>query len=116
MSFAGADAESLPRKILELHRVFAEQRIPYGFGGAIALAYHAEQRATDDIDVNVLVPPERGDSVLAVMESLFPVDRTTQAEIGARDQQTRLRWGRTYVDLFFMDTAFHESLASRIRS
>lgn len=110
----GFEGQSLPQKILGLHRAFSKHGIPYAFGGAIALAYHAEPRATDDIDVNILMPPERGADVVAALDGLFVIeDRAAHlATIASRDQ-TRLLWDRTYVDLFFMDTAFHESLATR---
>ncbi len=110
-------SEGLPQKILGLHRVFTEREIPYGFGGAIALAYHAEPRATDDIDVNILLPPDRGNDVLAALDMLFATpDRDEQLQRIATRDQTRLLWDQTYIDLFFIDTAFHESLANRIRS
>lgn len=106
--------ETLPQKILGLHATFTEHRIAYAFGGAIALAYHAEPRATDDIDVNILMPPDRGPDVVAALDQLFPVeDREEQLHHIATRDQTRMLWGLTYVDLFFMDTAFHESLATR---
>lgn len=110
-------SEGLPQKILGLHRAFTEHEIPYAFGGAIALAYHAEPRATDDVDVNILLPPDHGDDVLAALDTLFAtLDRDEQLQRIATRDQTRLLWGQTHVDLFFIDTAFHESLANRIRS
>jgi hypothetical protein len=109
--------ETLPQKILGLHQAFTEHGIAYAFGGAIALAYHAEPRATDDIDVNILMPPHRGEEVVVALDELFPIqDRDDQLHMIAARDQTRLLWGPTYVDLFFMDTAFHESLATRVRS
>jgi hypothetical protein len=107
--------ESLPQKILGLHEVFTEHQIPNGFGGAIALAYHAEPRATDDIVVNILWPPDRAATVVDVLATLFAIpDRDEQLDMIAARDQTRLVWGQTPVDLFFMDTAFHESLATRV--
>jgi len=53
---------SLPDKILAVDRAF--ERVPHAFGGAISLAYHAEPRATIDIDVNVFVPVDRVDEIL----------------------------------------------------
>lgn len=107
--------EGLPQKIIGLHTTFVAYDIAYAFGGAIALAYHAEPRATDDIDVNVLLGPDRGGDVLKALEERFPIDdRDRHLKTIASQDQTRLLWGPTYVDLFFMDTAFHESLAARV--
>ena len=48
---------------------------PHAFGGALALAYHAEPRATVDIDLNVFIPVERADEVLAPLGRLGVDDR-----------------------------------------
>jgi hypothetical protein len=45
---------SLPEKIVAIDEALAE--IPHAFGGALALAYYAEPRATVDIDINVFIP------------------------------------------------------------
>ncbi len=97
---------SLPDKILEVDR--ALKTIPHAFGGAIALAYHAEPRATIDIDVNVFVPVERADDVLDPLGRLG-------AEIGAatksvrRDSQVRIMWDNTPIDVFFSYDPFHDA-------
>ena len=44
--------------------------VPHAFGGALALAYWAEPRATVDIDVNVFVPTERVGAVLDPLAAL----------------------------------------------
>ena len=49
------------------HRVSA---IPHAFGGALALAYYAEPRATIDIDLNVFVPPDQFPAVAAPLVAL----------------------------------------------
>jgi hypothetical protein len=71
MTAPGFGAQTLPQKILGLHQALTEHNVPYGFGGAIALAYHAEPRATDDIDINILLPPDQAQSVLSVLDRLF---------------------------------------------
>ena len=48
---------SLPEKILAIDLRLAEANIAHAFGGALALAYYAEPRATIDIDVNLFVAP-----------------------------------------------------------
>lgn len=97
---------ALPEKVLAVDRALAA--VPHAFGGALALAYWAEPRATIDIDVNVFVPP---DEVAAVLDPLAALG----AEIGgaaeeiARDGQTRVQWAGTPLDLFFAYDAFHHA-------
>ena len=45
-------------------------RFPHAFGGALALAYYAEPRATIDIDLNVFVPADRFPDVAAPLVAL----------------------------------------------
>jgi len=42
---------SLPEKVVAIDSALTG--LPHAFGGALALAYYAEPRATVDIDVNV---------------------------------------------------------------
>lgn len=46
MSAPEFSGETLPRKIIALHGTLTAHRVPYAFGGAIALAYDAEPRST----------------------------------------------------------------------
>ena len=48
---------ALPDKVLAIHKALSKAKIAHAFGGALALAYYAEPRATIDIDVNVFVAP-----------------------------------------------------------
>ena len=49
--------------------VLASARIPYAFGGALALAYWAPPRATADIDLNVFVRENALEPVFDAIES-----------------------------------------------
>src|SRR5262249_14713784 len=49
----GVTALSLPERILAIDRALVA--VPHAFGGALALAYYAEPRATVDIDLNVFL-------------------------------------------------------------
>ncbi|WP_419918026.1 hypothetical protein [Candidatus Poriferisocius sp.] len=97
---------SLPGKIIAMDR--ALRTIPHAFGGAIALGYHAEPRATIDIDVNVFVPVERA---VEVLDLLSPLGAGTPAAVEAvtRDSQTRIMWDNTPIDLFFSYDPFHSA-------
>jgi len=105
---------SLPEKILLLEDGFTRRRIPHAFGGALALAYYATPRATIDIDVNVFVPVERADEVLAILTGLGadPLPAAARARLD-REGQARVPWNGTPVDLFFSYDAFHDSCLER---
>ncbi|MBI3979296.1 MAG: nucleotidyltransferase [Chloroflexi bacterium] len=107
---------SLPDRLLAIHREFAQAHIPHAFGGAIALAYYGQPRATYDIDVNIALRVDRHGRVLDALSSLFPIqDRARIEKEILQTAQTRLRWGAIPVDLFFADLPFHASIASRTK-
>jgi hypothetical protein len=98
---------TLAHKILALDLALAE--IPHAFGGALALAYYAEPRATIDIDLNVFVPAARFDDVAAPLVGLgAEADDPAIAELVRRDGQVRVMWGATPIDLFFAYDPFHD--------
>ena len=85
---------------------------PHTFGGALALAYYAEPRATIDIDCNVFVPAERYAEVTAPLLALgVDADAPDATDAVARDGQTRVMWDDTPIDLFFAYDAFHDAAA-----
>jgi len=87
--------------------------IPHAFGGALALAYYAEPRATIDIDLNVFVPVDRYPDVAAPLGQLgAATDDPSVAELVRRDGQARVMWDMTPVDLFFSYDAFHDAASS----
>jgi hypothetical protein len=91
-------------------------QIPHGFGGALALAYYAEPRATIDIDLNVFVPTERFADVAGPIAALgAPIDDPSTEMIARRDGQVRVMWDRTPIDLFFSYDAFHDAAAAALR-
>lgn len=106
---------SLPEQIVAIHRALDEAKVSHAFGGALALAYYGEPRATIDVDVNVFVAPSEW---RAVANALAPVG-VGVGEIEPlaleRDGQCRLRWDRTPVDLFFAYDPIHERMAAEVR-
>ena len=106
---------SLSEKITELARVFAQSEVPFAFGGALALAYYAEPRATVDVDVNVFLAPAAVDDVSTTLGALGITTSAAERELVLRDGQVRLHWGATPVDLFFAYDAFHFHAAQRVR-
>ena len=109
-------APSLSEKVLLIEEGLRRRRIPHAFGGAIALAYYATPRATIDIDVNVFLPVSRAGEVLELLEVLGaePLGEAERARL-AREEQARVYWDRTPVDLFFSYDALHESCLERRR-
>jgi hypothetical protein len=106
---------TLAQRVLALDRALAP--IPHAFGGALALAYYAEPRATIDIDVNLFVAPDRFADVANHLRGLgVDVDRADVAETVARDGQVRLMWDGTPVDHFLAYHAFHEAASRATRA
>jgi len=107
---------NLPERVVTVARSLGAAGIPHAFGGAIALAYcTGEARATVDMDINVFVPVDQADVVLAALPRGVERPAGTVATI-ERDGQVRLWWEGTPVDLFFNTTRFHEEAALRARS
>jgi len=105
---------SLAARVVALHDALGA--VPHAFGGALALAYYAEPRATIDIDLNVFVTAERFDEVATPLQALgVTIDDTAAALVG-RDGQARVWWDSTPVDLFFAYDAFHDAAARARRT
>lgn len=106
---------SLPEKIVAIHEQLTQAKIPHAFGGALALAYYAEPRATIDVDLNLFVAPssypdiERDLARIGVGDGVDP-------KVVERDGQCRLRWGNTPIDLFFAYDALHDAMHRATRS
>ena len=105
----------LPGKIVAVHRALDEAGLAHAFGGALALAWCTQRaRGTIDIDVNVFVPADRAEAVVAAMPD--GVEATDdQLDRLRRDGQVRLWWGTTPVDVFLDTTEFHVKAAGRAR-
>ncbi|MFT4050601.1 MAG: hypothetical protein QM648_12295 [Solirubrobacterales bacterium] len=105
---------SLPDKLILIDEALTTAKIGHAFGGAIALAYYAEPRATADIDVNVFCGSDQYRRVAEVL-SMVGVDVLTDLNRLARDEQCRLNWGRTPIDLFFAYDRLHAEMERNIR-
>lgn len=109
-----AEGVSLADKVVATDRALAAVNVPHAIGGAIALSYYTEPRATVDIDVNVFVPTDSWPEVSAALEEIG-VDVDADEAALARDGQVRLWWGRNPVDLFFSYDPFHDEMESAVR-
>jgi hypothetical protein len=104
---------SLPEKVMAIDGALAE--VPHAFGGALALAYYAEPRATIDIDINVFVPVVDAPGVIEQLRALG-VTGEAPADVLARDGQVRLWWDRNPIDLFFSYDPFHDAARDAART
>lgn len=104
---------ALPEKILAIHENLALAKIAHAFGGALALAYYAEPRATIDIDVNVFVAPA---AYATVEDALTPIGvQALDPIVAERDGQCRTWWGNTPIDIFFAYDDIHQAMRRAMR-
>lgn len=106
---------SLPEKVVSIHEALRSEKIPHAIGGALALAYYAEPRATIDIDLNVFVSTAHSPSVIEALEPLGIDTRNLDLDALERDGQCRLWWGDNPVDLFFAYDEIHEEMRKESR-
>jgi hypothetical protein len=107
---------SLVEKIEAITAALTAAGIPHAFGGALALAYATEEpRGTRDVDVNVFVPP---DAAERTFRGLPPDVRWSPADVATvgRDEQVRLWWDDTPVDVFFAAHDLHVAAGARART
>jgi hypothetical protein len=105
----------LASRIVTLHEMLDSLGVPHQFGGALALAWYRNPRATTDIDVNLTVPPEAAAPVLGAFITLGVTVTAPDREVIARDGQARLDWGGSYLDVFFATLDFHRQMARKAR-
>jgi hypothetical protein len=106
---------SLPEKVITIHESLRLAKIPHAIGGALALAYYAEPRATIDIDLNLFVPAERWQEIFDALSPLGVDTGAADTEALLRDGQCRLWWGEHAVDLFFAYDPIHEEMRKSAR-
>ena len=104
----------LPDKVVAVDRALEKARLAHAFGGALALAYYAEPRATIDVDVNLFFGVERLAAVRAALAPLGVAGEGDDPRV-ARDGQCRWWWDRTPLDLFFAYDALHEAMPKEVR-
>jgi hypothetical protein len=109
------ELSDLAPKIVSLHEMLDSAGVPHQFGGAIALAWYRNPRATTDIDLNLTLSPAAAEPVLGLLGGLgVTVTPEDRAEI-ARDGQVRLDWDGSYLDVFFATMDLHLEMAERAR-
>ncbi len=106
---------TLASRIVRLHEMLDSLGVPHQFGGALALAWYRNPRATTDIDVNLTLPPEASPPVLGALETLGVTVTEADRHLIARDGQARLDWDGSYLDVFFATLDFHHDMAAHAR-
>ena len=106
---------SLPEKVILIDESLADAKIPHALGGALALAYYADPRATIDIDINVFVPTERWSEVVDTLTEIGVSAESLDPSALERDGQCRLWWGDNAVDLFFAYDPVHDEMRRQSR-
>jgi hypothetical protein len=106
---------SLARRIVAVHEMLDSMGVTHQFGGAVALAWYRNPRATTDVDLNITLPPEDADPVLGTLTHLGVSVSLADRALIKRDGQARLDWGGSYLDLFFATFELHREMAERSR-
>ena len=112
---AASASPSLPEKVVAIHEALRAAKIPHAIGGALALAYYGEPRATIDVDINLFISPERWEDVVEVFSPLGIDTDDFDSQAVLRDGQCRLFWGQNPVDLFFSSVPIHEEMPKQVR-
>lgn len=106
----------LDEQIVAIERAFVAAGVPHAFGGAQALGYYGSVRATHDIDLNVFLAVDEAERVFAVLGALgASTSNPGLRHLVARDEQVRVFWDETPIDLFFAYDALHMSSMARRR-
>jgi hypothetical protein len=99
---------TLAERVVAVHHALADAGLPHAFGGALALAYYGEPRATIDIDVNVFVPPDERHRVVAALAPLGAVP-APRVDLD-RDGWEQLRWDHVPIDVFYSYDPLHDAM------
>ncbi|HSC20927.1 MAG TPA: hypothetical protein VLC07_04285 [Solirubrobacterales bacterium] len=104
---------SLPDKISSIHAALKEVQIAHAFGGALAVGFYGEPRATRDIDLNVFVPSADWSDLSDLFSSL-KID-IEDGEGNSKIDERQLDWGSTPVHLFFSSDDLHDEMERKVR-
>jgi hypothetical protein len=109
------ELSDLAPKIVSLHEMLDSARVPHQFGGAIALAWYRNPRATTDIDLNLTLSPAAAEPVLGLLGGLGVTVPPEDLAAIAQDGQARLDWEGSYLDVFFATMDLHFEMAELAR-
>jgi hypothetical protein len=87
--------------------------VPYAIGGAIAYAYHANPRATNDIDLNLFVPMGACRDALSVLATVIDLDIDRAVAEAAQGGDARGSFEGVRVDVFLDSIDLHQRARER---
>jgi hypothetical protein len=101
--------------VVVLHQALASQGVSHAFGGALALAYHAEPRGTVEIDLNVFLPLHRASETVESLRALGIASSSQLIESAIPTAGIRCPWDDTHVDVFLSyDQEYFRSVEARV--
>lgn len=105
-----------PEVARRLADALEEAEIPYAIGGAIAYGLHAPPRATNDVDLNVFLPPSELDPAFDALENAGAKLERPSARTSAADRGDFIvHVGGMRVDVFVPSIPLSESAEKRVR-
>jgi hypothetical protein len=112
-----ARLESLVEVVTSLIDHLEISKIPYAFGGAIALSAWSEPRATTDVDLNLWAQDEELPGAVAILQRAGVAIELAEAQRGARERgMFAAPHGSYRVDVFVPSVPFYdEALKRRLR-
>ncbi len=104
---------SLVDQVLAVCAALDQRGVPWALGGALALAYATEEpRGTRDIDINVFVTSSEAQTVFAALPDGV-LHSAADVKSAQRDDQVRVMWDDTPIDVFFAAEQFHFQVQQR---
>jgi len=102
---------------LQIAAALEQHGIPYAIGGALAYGQYGIPRATNDVDVNVFVGPEKLDDIFVALRSLGVVVDADAARSAAEREGLIVLWhGPFRIDVFTPSIDFSwEAASTRVR-
>lgn len=99
--------------VVSLARALDACAIPHAFGGALALGYAAEPRATADIDLDVFLDADAPEPALKCLSDAGVILGPAATRDIQRAGQARLRFQGVHLDVFFAVHPFYASCDRR---
>ena len=100
--------------IVEIDAELAAADVRYAFGGALALAYYAEPRATVNVDINVGVPYASRSTLLSRLDAIgWHTDADAADAPPAAGTRLHQLGESVVIDLFFAFDDLHELVLDR---
>lgn len=112
-----SDLPTAPEVARRLADALEKASVPYAIGGAIAYGLHAPPRATNDVDLNVFVGPDKLDPVFGALEEAgAEVDRKRAQASAESRGDFAVRVSGMRVDVFIPSIPLYDSAARRLKT